>query len=176
MENTSWQKQDSAAFSSEDFILDWKTQKARCPAGKYSKSWGEFETDKMGKFVRIQFKVDDCQNCTLRARCTTAKNHGRQLTLKRQEEYEALQEIRSEMAGENGQKNRDKRAGVEGTISQAVNGFGMRTTRYRSLAKTKLQHLATAAAINIDRFIAHKMGWPKAQTRTSHFALLMATI
>jgi transposase len=98
------------------------------------------------------------------------------LTLKRQEEYEALQEIRSELAGENGQKNGDKRAGVEGTISQAVRGFGMRTTRYRSLAKTKLQHLTPAAAINIDRFIAYKMGWPKAQTRTSHFALLMATI
>ena len=176
MENTSWQKQHSEAFSSEDFILDWKAQKARCPTGKFSKSWGEFETEKMGKFVRIQFRVDDCQNCSVRAQCTTAKKHGRQLTLKRQEEYEALQEIRKEMAGENGQKNRDKRAGVEGAISQAVRGFGMRQTRYKSLAKTKLQHLATAAAINIDRFIAYKLGGPKAQTRTSHFALLMATI
>ena len=73
------------------------------------------------------------------------------------------------MAGENGQKNRNKRAGVEGAISQAVRGFGMRQTRYRSLAKTKLQHLATAAAINIDRFIAYKLGGPKSPNEDLSF-------
>lgn len=176
MENTSWQNQEEEAFSSEDFALDWERRKASCPAGKTSKSWGEFETHKMGKFVRIQFRVDDCLSCSLRSRCTTAKNHGRQLTIKRREEYEALQELRKKMAGENGQKNRNKRAGVEGTISQAVRRFGLRKARYRSLAKTRLQHLATAAALNIDRFIAHKMGIPIAKTRTSQFALLMAPI
>ncbi|HAX84998.1 MAG TPA: hypothetical protein DCY91_01770 [Cyanobacteria bacterium UBA11370] len=38
------------------------------------------------------------------------------------------------------------RAGVEGTISQAVGAFGLRHCRYLGLAKTHLQHIATAAA------------------------------
>lgn len=176
MGNTSWQNRSEGAFSSEAFKLDWDKRQAFCPGKKYSKSWGEFETKKMGKFVRIQFRADDCKACNLQSKCTTAKNHGRQLTLKRKAEYDALQNIRAEMDGKNGQKNRNKRAGVEGTISQAVRGFGLRKTRYTSLAKTRLQHLATAAAINIDRFVAHKIGRPMAKTRTSHFALLMATI
>src|SRR5574341_311230 len=40
-----------------------------------------------------------------------------------------------------------QRAGVEGTISQAVAARGMRRSRYIGLAKTRLQHLLTAAAI-----------------------------
>lgn len=40
-----------------------------------------------------------------------------------------------------------KRAGIEGTISQAVYALGMRRCRYRGLAKTHLQHVLTAGAI-----------------------------
>ena len=49
----------------------------------------------------------------------------------------------------------------------------MRKTRYRSLAKTRLQHIATAAAINIDRFFAWQKGVPAAKTRIPHFAALV---
>lgn len=47
-----------------------------------------------------------------------------------------------------------KRAGIEGTISQGVIAFGLRRTRYRSLAKTELQHMAAAVAMNRVRFCA----------------------
>jgi len=51
-------------------------------------------------------------------------------------------------------ENYARRAGVEGTISQAVGKFNMRRTRYFGLAKTHLQHIATACAINLSRFFA----------------------
>jgi hypothetical protein len=44
--------------------------------------------------------------------------------------------------------------------------------QYRGLAKTHLQHLATAAAINLDRLVAWFDNIPRRQTRTSRFAAL----
>ena len=60
----------------------------------------------------------------------------------------------------------------EGTISQGVRAFGMRQTRYRGLTKTHIQHIATAAAINLERLIAWFDEVPRATTRTSRFAAL----
>jgi len=47
--------------------------------------------------------------------------------------------------------NYNKRAGIEGTISQGTRSFNLRRSRYLGLAKTHLQHLATAAAMNLTR-------------------------
>src|SRR5687767_3236123 len=46
-----------------------------------------------------------------------------------------------------------QRAGVEGTLSQGVRAFGLRQARYRGLAKTHLQDVAMAAAINAGRLV-----------------------
>ncbi|MFI8456957.1 transposase [Kitasatospora sp. NPDC085464] len=43
------------------------------------------------------------------------------------------------------------RAGVEGTISQALDVTGPRQARYRGLPKVSLQHAFSATAINITR-------------------------
>ncbi|MGV9773336.1 transposase [Streptosporangium sp. NPDC003464] len=66
------------------------------------------------------------------------------------------------------------RQGIEGTVSQAVNGFRVRRSRYHGTAKTHLQHLLTAAAMNLTRIDAWLTGVPLAPTRTSHFAALAA--
>jgi transposase len=63
-----------------------------------------------------------------------------------------------------------KRTGVEGMISQGVRACGMRGSRYAGQAKTHLQHLATAAAVNVLRigdWLAEK---PREDTRISAFA------
>ena len=65
-----------------------------------------------------------------------------------------------------------QRQGIEGTLSQAVRALGLRRARYRSLSKTGLQHLATAAAINLDRMAAWFAGRALAPTRVSRFAAL----
>lgn len=68
----------------------------------------------------------------------------------------------------------ERRAGIEGTISQGTRGFGLRRSRYIGEAKTHLQHLLTAGAINLVRFASWMAGVPHAKTRTSQFAAIKA--
>ncbi|WP_019506294.1 transposase [Pleurocapsa sp. PCC 7319] len=73
------------------------------------------------------------------------------------------------------------RAGIEGTISQSVRVNDLRRSRYIGLTKTHLQHLATAAAINLSRLSNwFQSNWfqkiPLASTRTSRFAALETSI
>ncbi|MEV0595405.1 transposase, partial [Nonomuraea cavernae] len=63
------------------------------------------------------------------------------------------------------------RAGVEGTISQAVRS-GMRRTRYLGLNKTHLANALSAAAINLIRMDAWLTQTPLGATRASHFTQL----
>jgi transposase len=50
----------------------------------------------------------------------------------------------------------------------------MRRSRYIGQAKTHLQHLLTAAAINFVRVSEWLAGTPRAKTRRSPFAALMS--
>jgi transposase len=96
------------------------------------------------------------------------------MTLKPQDEHHALQALRQQQHTAEWKAHYDKRAGIEGTLSQGVRAFGLRHCRYVGLAKTRLQHLATAAAMNIDRLAAWLDGRPHSKTRTSRFAALAA--
>jgi transposase len=69
-------------------------------------------------------------------------------------------------------KRYQKRAGVEGTISQGVRSCGLRRTRYVGLAKAHLQNILTAAAIDLARFFSWVSDHPIASTRQSRFASL----
>lgn len=108
----------------------------------------------------------------MRSQCTKAKVQGRSLGLMPRVEYEALKLARATLASPIGQKRCQRRAGIEGTISQGVRDFGLRRSRYRGLAKTHLQNLAIAAAVNIDRLSNWFENVPRAQTCVSHFAAL----
>ena len=89
-----------------------------------------------------------------------------------QAQFQALHATRAWYASEDGQQRYKRRAGIEGTLSQGVRSFGLRCARYRGLAKTHLQHIATAAAMNVDRIVAWLDERPRARTRTSRFASL----
>jgi Transposase DDE domain len=65
------------------------------------------------------------------------------------------------------------RAGVEGTISQAVAAFGLRRARYFGWLKTHLQHVLTATALNFVRVGEWLAGTPLAKTRKSAFVRLL---
>lgn len=47
------------------------------------------------------------------------------------------------------------RAAIESTISEFVNGHGMRQCRYRSEDKAHVQHILTAIAVNLERIDVH---------------------
>jgi transposase len=66
------------------------------------------------------------------------------------------------------------RAGIEGTFSQTTRNTGLRRSRSIGLKKTHLQHILSAVATNILRFVQWRMGVPWAKTRTSRFAALAA--
>ena len=53
-----------------------------------------------------------------------------------------------------------------------MRAFGLRRSRYWGLAKTHVQHVAIAAAMNIDRIVAWLDARPRALTRLSRFAAL----
>lgn len=62
--------------------------------------------------------------------------------------------------------------GSRGRHPPAVGRCGLRSSRYRRLAKTSLQHQLASPATSPARFDAHLTDTPRARTRTSHFAQL----
>ena len=112
--------------------------------------------------------------CPAQHLCTRAKHQTRHLKLQPRPEYEALKAARERLTSKKGRRLYARRAGIEGTLSQGVRAFGLRRSRYLGLAKTHLQHVATAAAINLERLAAWFQAVPRATTRTSRFAALAA--
>jgi len=167
-----WQAHTDGAYDLSQFTVDWEQRQAHCPQGNVSTVWREY-VDREGKpYTLVRFSLQDCRPCQARPLCSRTKDTGRRLHLPSQEHFEALQAARSWYASEEGQQRYQCRAGVEGTLSQGVRAFGLRRTRYRGVEKTHLQHVAIAAAINIDRIVAWLEERPRATTRTSRFAAL----
>lgn len=169
-----WQAKVEGAYTAEDFHVDWESRCAVCPQGKSSVYWRESQRRNGAPFVIACFDPADCSACDTRALCTRSAKHPRQLFLKPRAQYEALQAMREWITSEEGRELYKARAGVEGTISQAVRTGGLRQARYRGLKKTHLQHVATAAAVNVARLDAWWEGRPHAPTRISRFARLAA--
>ena len=76
--------------------------------------------------------------------------------------------------GEWDEEKHGGRVGTEGCLSQGIRLCGLRRSRYVGLAKTLLQNVATAAALNVARLDAWLRGRPRAAMRTSRFVQLMA--
>ncbi len=87
-------------------------------------------------------------------------------------QFEALQDARRRQATGEFDALYDARAGIEGTLSQGIRAFGLRRSRYIGEAKTHLQHVITAVAIDLVRLMAWLAGISRAQTRHSRFAQL----
>ena len=167
-----WQAHTDGAYDLSQFTVDWEQRQARCPQGQVSTVWREY-VDREGKpYTLVRFSLQDCRPCHARPFCSRTTDTGRRLHLPSQEHFEALQAARAWYASEEGRQHYRCRAGVEGTLSQGVRAFGLRRTRYRGLEKTHLQHVAIAAAINIDPIVAWLEERPRATTRTSRFAAL----
>jgi transposase len=90
-----------------------------------------------------------------------------------QRAHEALQARRREQTREPWKKRYACRAGIEGTLSQGIRGFGLRRCRYLGQAKTHRQHVFTATALNLGRLDTWLRGQPRAQTRRSRLTALL---
>jgi transposase len=170
--NPNWQAKVEGAYTLADFAVDWERQQVHCPQGKAAASWAERVAATGRAYIQVRFRPQDCRACSMRAFCTQTSQAARSLTLHPQAEFEALQAARVWYRSAEGQERYKRRAGIEGTLSQGVRGFGLRYARYRGLTKTHFQHVATSAAMNVDRIVAWLNERPRAKTRTSRFAAL----
>ena len=84
----------------------------------------------------------------------------------------ALQGARKHQETEAFRASYAARAGIEGTHAQAIHRCGLRRSRYTGLAKTHLQHVITAVAINLVHVAEWFAGISVARTRVSRFAAL----
>jgi transposase len=173
--NPSWQSREGA-YDSTQFQVDWEKQIAVCPEGKHSPHWYEYRTKNyQSPVTKIKFSQKDCQDCLSRYKCVRSKtNEPRSLQLPSKSNYLALEQTRQLLLSEFGKEEYKKRAGVEGTLSQAVRIGSLRRSRYIGLQKTHLQELALASGINILRTVNFLNDVPLAKTRISRFAKLAA--
>jgi transposase len=170
--DVSWQTREQTGYANGDFQIDWQAEIVTCPRGIASDRWATTVDGRKNKVIQIRFPRQVCRSCPTRTLCTRSATEPRLLTFQPQAHYEALQTVRQKQQTEEWKEQYAKRAGVEGTISQAVRGFGLRECRYHGLAKTHLQHVLTAAAINFARLDNWFTGKKRAQTRVSRFAAL----
>jgi transposase len=171
-DDPSWQARSEDGFDKSQFAVDWDRHVVTCPAGNQSISWLPSTSPQNGMVFEARFARRDCTPCPLRSRCTRSKREPRILGLQAREQYEALQAARKQQGTADFQRDYAARAGIEATHGQAVRRCGLRRCRYIGLAKTHLQHIISAAAINLVRIGNWVNGIPTAQTRCSWFAAL----
>jgi Transposase DDE domain len=173
--DSSWQAQAAQGYDVAHFQIDWQAQQVNCPQGCTNTCWTP-HTDAWGNpVISVKFSRTDCRLCSVRSLCTKAAEAPRHLTLRPQADHEMLQHIREIQTTPEWKRRYERRAGVEGTISQGTRAYGLRRSRYIGLARTHLQHILTAGAINLIRFARWKAEVPHAKTRTSRFAVLKAS-
>jgi transposase len=172
--DTNWQARQGQGFAAECFEIDWEAKCVTCPAGKRSASWKE-RVDHLGHdVIDIAFGWADCKCCPVRSTRTQKKKGSRTMKLLPQAQCLALYAARQRQQTPEFREQYAKRAGIEGTLSQAVRRSEMRRSRYIGLARTHLQHVLIAAALNLIRAVAWLTETPRAKTRRSRFAALLA--
>lgn len=171
--DTSWQSRTPEAYDLSQFVINWEAESATCPQGRVSQVWSASHDSYGNAVVHVRFAAADCVACPARQLCTRSKRGPRALQLRSQAQHIALQDARQRQTTQPFKQIYAIRAGVEGTLSQGTRAFGLRRARYIGLAKAHLQHVITAAAIDLARIAAWLEGRPLAKTRTSRFAALM---
>jgi transposase len=172
-DNVSWQSKIPDGYDLSRFQINWKMKQVSCPQGiKSTKKWTPLVDQWGNKIIRVKFPRKACRECQFRHLCTHSKSEPREITLRPQKEHKAIVRRRKQQETKTWLKQYNQRAGVEGTISQGVRGFGLRSARYVGLNKVHLQHILTATAINAIRLFAWFEGVPLAKTRVSSFAKL----
>jgi transposase len=171
-DDPSWQARSAEGFDKSHFQVDWERKVVTCPAGKQSVSWLPSTYPQNGMQWEVRFSRQDCGPCPFRAQWTRAKVEPRLIGLQEREHYEALQARRQQQKTEEFQKQYAARAGVEGTHAQAIQRCGLRQCRYLGIAKVHLQHVLTAAALNLVRIADWWTDTRRAAARRSRFAAL----
>ncbi|WP_089007295.1 IS1182 family transposase [Micromonospora viridifaciens] len=158
-------------FDKSAFTIDFDTRQVTCPQQRTSSHWHP-ATQRGTDVIVVKFAGPTCRPCPARAQCTTAKRGGRQLTFYPRDLHHALAAARTQQNTTGWADKYKLRAGVEGTISQALAITGIRRARYRGTAKTHLQHVFSAIALNLIRLHTWWTRHPLPPARTSNLQRL----
>lgn len=148
--DTSWQAKAGRGYDRAGFTVDWDARTSTCPQGKTSTYWHD-ATHPHGTGARVGFAETDCAGCPVRSLCTRSEYTGRQILLQPRVLHEIQRQNRADQNDPGWQRRYNRRAGVEGTISEGVRAFGLRRCRYIGLEKTRVQHILAACAMNVAR-------------------------
>ena len=148
-----WQAKDGEGITTRDFVIDWEAKQARCPQGKVSTQWCEHGRAG-GPMIAIKFAPKDCRACPVREHCTKMHGRGRTITVYPQEKHACLQAARQRQTTVGFQRQYAQRSGIEGAHAQGIRVTDLRHARYYGAKKVQVQHLATAAALDLLRMDA----------------------
>jgi len=120
-----WQASVSQGFDTSRFVLHWDEKHAVCPEGHTSISWTPAIDNRTNEVVKIKFSAKDCRLCPSQPQCTHSRSRAprRVLTVRPQEQHEALQAARQRQTTKVFTKEYAVRSGIEATISQGVRAF-----------------------------------------------------
>ncbi|MDW4910594.1 transposase [Streptomyces sp. ADMS] len=171
--DTTAQNRSGEGLGQDAFTVGWPARTVTCPRLQRSVSWSAQRKPTGTEIIRVHFAKADCDACPVRAACTSAMSKwGRNLTLLARPQQQALDQRRREQDTDQWQAAYGTRAGIEGTLSQAVRVTRTRTTPYRGLHKTRLGHVLIAAGLNFRRLDAWWTETPIGSTHISRFARL----
>ncbi|MFM9448105.1 transposase [Streptomyces acidiscabies] len=157
-------------FRHDVFRIDWTARQATCPQGRTSSGWYPCRQHGQDAIV-VEFARTDYRPCPVRAQCTTAKRGFRSLSIHPDPAlHTTLHTARATQHASSWERKYALRAGIEGTINQALDVTDLRQARYRGLRKTRLQHAFSAAALNLIRLDAY---WNDPAPRPRHTSRLM---
>ncbi|MDQ1034802.1 hypothetical protein QFZ75_001218 [Streptomyces sp. V3I8] len=155
------QSRRGTVFHRDAFAIDWDAKQVTCPQDKVSRRWST--PPPLAPYVIIEFFSDDCRQCPAKAACT--RTDARKVTFLPRDLYNIQSESRTEQQTQEWLSRYALQAAVESTISEFVNGHGMRQCRYRSQDKAHRQHVLAAIAVNLERIDVHLPTTPTRQPR-----------
>jgi hypothetical protein len=163
-----WQAHVEGGFAVSRFVINWDQKHTTCPGGHPSISWPPAIDHRHTEVITSKLASTDCRPCPHRSQCTRAQRHPRRtITVRPREPDEARKAARERQSSTTLAQDYARRAGIEGTLSYGIRACGLRRSRYIGLASTHVQHVLTAAAMNLARVARWLADEPRARTRRS---------
>ncbi|RBM17682.1 hypothetical protein DEH69_14720 [Streptomyces sp. PT12] len=143
-----WQRKEQTGYAREYFTIDFDNRTVTCPNGEVTGNW--LEAPAMAPYLVARFNARQCDPCPDRSSCTRGRS-ARTVNFLPRHPHEPQTRNRADQQDAEWKRLYASRSGVEGTMNEFVNGHRTRRCRYHGIAKTHVQHILTAIAVNIER-------------------------